>query len=111
MKTANLALKFLLELGALAAFAYWGAATRAGATAIAAAIAAPVVMAVVWGLFAAPTASRRLPLAARAPLELTVFGLAVAALTAVGSSAAAAVFGAAVAVNAVLLTLFRQWEN
>jgi Protein of unknown function (DUF2568) len=111
MKTANLALKFLLELGALAAFAYWGAATWAGAAAIAAAVAAPVVMAVVWGVFAAPTARRRLSLAARVPLELTVFGLAVAALAVAGSGTVAAVFGAAVAVNAVLLTVFRQWED
>lgn len=111
MKSANLALKFLLELGALAAFAYWGVATRAGAMAIAAAIVAPVVMAVVWGVFAAPTASRRLPPAARVPLELTVFGLAAGALAVAGSGTVAAVFGLAVAVNAVLLTMFRQWEN
>ncbi|MGH3401852.1 MAG: hypothetical protein ACRDRJ_04920 [Streptosporangiaceae bacterium] len=31
MKSANLAVKFLLELAAFAAFAYWGARTRTGA--------------------------------------------------------------------------------
>jgi hypothetical protein len=111
MKTANLALKFLLELGALAAFAYWGIATGAGAMAIVRATVAPAVVVAVWSVFAAPTSSRRLPLAARMPLELAVFGLAVAALAVAGSDTAAVVFGTAAAANAVLLTLFRQWEN
>ena len=111
MKPANLALKFLLELAAIAAFAYWGTTVGSGATAVVAAIAAPVAMIVVWAVFAAPTARRRLRLAARAPLELGVFGLDAAALATAGQPALAVALAAVVVANAALLTLFRQWEG
>jgi hypothetical protein len=101
----NLALKFLLELGALAAFAVWGASTS-----VLLAIALPVIAAVAWGLFAAPKARRRLSLPLRAPFELGVFALAAAALWDAVSAAWAAVFAALAVGNAVLLTLFDQWE-
>ncbi len=42
VKSANLAVKFLLELAAFAALAYWGARTGHGAWAIVLAIAAPL---------------------------------------------------------------------
>jgi uncharacterized protein DUF2568 len=111
LKSANLAVKFLLELAAIAALAYWGARTGHGAWAVAAAIAAPLAAVLVWGLFAAPRARRRLPVPARAPLELAVFGLAAAGLAAAGAVTLAIIFGAVVIVNAVLLTVFRQWEQ
>src|SRR5258706_4542265 len=54
---ANEALAFLLELAALAALAAWGFAVGDGGLAKAAlAIGAPLLAAVVWGLFAAPRA-------------------------------------------------------
>jgi Protein of unknown function (DUF2568) len=109
MKSANLAVKFLLELAAFAAFAYWGAATWTGAVSIVAAIAAPALAVAVWSVYAAPRSPRRLRLAARAPLELAVFGLAVAALAVTGAIVLAIVFGVVAAVNAALLLLFGQW--
>jgi hypothetical protein len=111
MRSANLAVKFLLELAAFAAFAYWGAVTWTGAAAVAAAIAAPALAVAVWGVFAAPNSRRRLRLAARAPLELAVFGLAVAAFAVTGRVVLAVIVGVVAAVNAVLLTLFGQWEK
>jgi hypothetical protein len=111
MRSANLAVKFLLELAAFAAFAYWGAVSWTGPAAIAAAIAAPAAAVGVWGVFAAPRSARRLRLAARAPLELAVFGLAVAALAVTGRLVLAVILGVVAAVNAVLLSLFGQWEN
>jgi hypothetical protein len=111
LKSANLAVKFLLELAAFAALAYWGARTGHGGWAVVAAIAAPLAAVLVWGLFAAPRAKRRLPVAARAPLELAVFGLAAGGLAAAGAVTLAIVFGAVVIVNALLLTVFRQWEQ
>jgi hypothetical protein len=111
MRSANLAVKFLLELAAFAAFAYWGAQTGTGAAAVVLAIAAPAAAVVVWGVFAAPRSSRRLPLTARAPLELGVFALAGAALAAAGSVVLAVAFGAVAVLNAVLLTVFHQWEQ
>jgi hypothetical protein len=109
LKATNLALKFVLELAALAAFAYWGATIAGGFWAVLLAVAVPATAAFVWGLFAAPRASRRLDLAARAPFELGVFGLAVLALFIAGETIAAIVLGALVIFNAVLLTVFAQW--
>jgi Protein of unknown function (DUF2568) len=110
VKPLNLALKFLLELAALAAVGLWGASAAGGLAAVALAVGLPVILAVLWGMFAAPRARRRLPLALRAPFELGVFALAALALW----QAAAAVWGVCFAViaaaNAVLLTAFDQWE-
>jgi hypothetical protein len=111
MRAANLALKFLLELGALAAFAYWGSRTGPTAVNVVLGIGAPLAMAVVWGTWAAPKASRRLAAGRRIALELSVFALAALALVAAGAPVAAAIFAAVVVVNAVLLTLLNQWES
>jgi hypothetical protein len=111
MKQANLLLKFLLELAALASFVVWGAETGDGVVAVLLAIAAPALMVVLWGRFAAPRAARRLPPRTRIPFELTVFALAVVALIAVGHTVAAIVLAALVAVNALGMTAWDQWEG
>ncbi len=43
MKSANLGVKFLLELAAFAAFAYWGAGIGGGALPVVLAVVAPAV--------------------------------------------------------------------
>ena len=54
-------LAFVVELAALAALAVWGWRTGTStATQVVLAVAAPVVLAVVWGVFLAPRARRRL---------------------------------------------------
>ncbi len=111
MRQANLALKFALELAAFAAFAWWGATVAGGAVAVLLAVALPLAAAVLWGMFAAPRARRRLPLAARAPFELGVFALAALAFAGAWSVTAAVVFACVAAVNAVLLTVWAQWEG
>jgi Protein of unknown function (DUF2568) len=111
IKPANLALKFLLELAAFAAFAIWGAHVGSGASAVILAIAAPLVAVLLWARFAAPRSGQRLPRATRIPFELGVFLLAALALLAAGHSIAAAVFAALVALNAIGLTAFDQWEG
>jgi hypothetical protein len=110
VKQLNLALKFLLELGALAAVAVWGVSAGDGLTSIVYGVAAPLVVAVLWGAFAAPRARRRLPLRFRVPFELGVFALAAAALWAAASPVWAAAFACVVLLNALLLTVFDQWE-
>jgi hypothetical protein len=110
MKAANLALKFLLELAALAAFAYWGAKTGSGAVSILLAIAAPLAMIVVWGRFAAPRSPTRLPTPQRVPLELGVFALAALALLDAGDTGGAIVLATVATVNAALLSAFDQLE-
>ena len=74
VKSANLAVKFLLEIWAVAGFALWGTTVASGAAAV-------------------------------------VFAMAAVALLAAGSTAVAIVFGALAAINAVLLTVFGQWEQ
>jgi hypothetical protein len=111
LRGSSLALKFLVELAAFAAFAYWGASVGSGATSVALAIAAPALAIVLWGTFAAPRSKRRLATAARIPFELSVFGLAVVALFAAGAPAAAVVLAVLVATSTVLLTRVDQWEE
>ncbi len=106
MRELNLLLKFLLELAAFAALAYWGAETAG----VWLAIAAPAVAIVLWGVLAAPRSARRLPAAARIPFELAVFALAAIALAVAGATTAAIVFALVAAANAALLTRFGQWE-
>lgn len=110
MKALNLALKFLLELAALAAVGLWGASIADGVAAVVLAILLPVIVAVLWGMFAAPRARRRLPLRLRAPFELGVFALAALALWGAGWPVWGAAFAVIAVVNAVLLTAFDQWE-
>jgi Protein of unknown function (DUF2568) len=110
VRQLNLALKFLLELAALAAIGLWGASIADGAPAVVLAIGLPAVAAGLWGAFAAPKAPRRLPLRLRAPFELGVFALATLALWQAASAAWAEAFASIVVVNALLLTAFGQWE-
>jgi hypothetical protein len=110
LRAANLAVKFLLELGAIAALAYWGATSGGGVRAVLLALVTPAVAIVLWGLFAAPKSGRRLSPGARVPFELFVFALAVVAFVAAGSPGAALVFAVIVVVNTALLTGLGQWD-
>ncbi len=110
MNQLNLALKFLLELVALAAFGLWGASIADGVAAVLLAVGLPVVAAALWGAFAAPRARHRLPLPLRTPFELGVFALAALALWRAGSVSVGAAFASIAVVNALLLTVFEQWE-
>jgi len=111
LNDANLALKFVLELLAIAAFAYWGASLDGVLVSVIVGIAAPASAAALWGLFAAPRSSRRLPTRARVPFELGVFALAAGGLLAVDWTAVAVVFALVVIVNAALLARLDQWEQ
>lgn len=109
IKGANLALRFLLELCTLAAFAYWGSRSGGSTAAnIALAVAAPLAAATVWGVFMAPNSSRRLPERKRIPLEIALFGLAAAALAATGATALAIAFAAVAAVNTTLVHVWGE---
>lgn len=111
LASANLAIKFALELYALALLAYWGAATGDGAWALVLGVAAPTAMIGIWGTFAAPRAARRLPAPARIPLELVIFALACAAGYAAGAVIPAIVFAVVALGNAVALTVLKQWAD
>lgn len=82
---ANATLAFLAELGGLAALAIWGAGLQiATGLRVLVAIGAPVLAAIVWGLFCAPQATVALPGPVVAVLKLVLLAGAVAALTAAG---------------------------
>ena len=108
LRGANLALRFLLELCALAALGYWGWTTGSGVTRWLLAAAAVPVMAVVWGLFVAPR--RRIDPAKplRLAIEFVVFGAAAVALAATGHTALAIAFAVVAAVSG---TLNYVWDS
>ena len=80
MRGANLVVRFLLELSALAATAYWGFATASGFTQFVLGLGAPALVALVWGLFVSPKAKVELPRPAQFAIELLVFAAAALAL-------------------------------
>jgi hypothetical protein len=84
MLGANLVPRFLLELSALAATAYWGFSTASGFTQWVLGLGAPLLVAVVWGLFVSPKAKVELPRRAQFAIELLVFAAAAVALVAAG---------------------------
>ena len=102
LRNANLGLRFLLELGALAAVAYWGWQTGEGATRWLLAIGAPTAVAVVWWLFVSPKAKVNTPRPARLVVELVVWAAAGAALSAAGHTALGIAFFVVAVVSGVL---------
>ncbi len=100
VKNTNLGLSFLLELCAMAAFAYWGYQASTGTfVRIALALAAALLAAVVWGLLAAPRAPRRLKGWQLLVFKLLFFALSAAALAATGQPILAVILAALVVIN------------
>jgi hypothetical protein len=109
LRAGNLAIRFLLELGALASLAYWGATTATGRPAqLALAITLPVAVAVLWGLFISPKARVSTGPVGRAVLGLLVFLLATTALWSRGRSVMAITYGALAVVSSVLSFVWPQ---
>ncbi len=100
LKNTNLGLSFLLELFALAAFAYWGfQAGGALLVKILLALVAALLSAVLWGAVAAPRAPRRLKGWQLPAFKLLFFALAAAALAAVAQPVLGVVLAALVVIN------------
>ncbi|MEU6977379.1 YrdB family protein [Streptomyces sp. NPDC046371] len=105
----NETLAFLLELAALALLACWGWQTpESTVPRLLLAAAAPAAAATVWGLFAAPKARIRLPLAGVLGVKALVFGSATGALYALAGPGWALAFGVVATVNTALATLGRR---
>ncbi len=92
MRTANLVLRFALELSALAALAVWGASAD-GAIAWVLGAGAPLAAAVAWGAFVSPRAAIDAPRAVRWAVEAMVVAAASAALVATGRTILGLAFG------------------
>jgi hypothetical protein len=101
---ALLAVRFALELAALAALAYWGFSEFDGVLSVVLGVGAPLAAAVVWGLFVSPKARYGSP-ARQAVGEAVVFAAAVIALFDADQPVVAIVFAVAALVDGVLVRL------
>jgi Protein of unknown function (DUF2568) len=105
VKAILLGTRFGLELAALAALAYWGFKTMDGTAAkILFGVGAPLVAAVLWGLFVSPKARFPSPVL-KAAFELVVFGAAVLALVAADQAGLGIAFAVVALLDSVLLRL------
>ena len=83
----NLAIRSLIEIGALVAIGYWGFSEHTGLWRFLLGIGLPIIAAIAWGTFAVPGDPSRsgkapvpVPGGLRLVLELSLFGLAAWAL-------------------------------
>jgi|SRR5215207_5965090 len=109
IRGANLLLRFLLELFALGALGYWGFHTGSERiTKAVLGVGAPLVAAVVWGMFVSPRAPVQLPGVMVLVLQALVFGSAAAGLVAAGHRMLALVFVVIAMINAILMYVWGQ---
>jgi len=108
LASLNLAVRFLLELSALAALAYWGFHATAGPWRYVVAVVAPLTFAAAWGLFASPKARFKRKLGGQLAIEAVLFGIVTVALVAAGRAGLAVAFAAAAFVNRIVLTAMEQ---
>jgi hypothetical protein len=103
---ANLALRFALELAALAALAYWGAVTPDATWAkVVLAVGAPLVAALIWGAFVSPKPWLMVSAAVRMTAEIVVFAAAALGLSATGHDVLAGVLIGAWVANRAMLAI------
>ena len=111
LQNVNLGLSFLLELIAVASFAYWGFnATDSTVLKFVLGLGAAILTIVVWGIFAAPKSERRLKGSALLIFKAAFFALAALALVAAGSGTLGLIVAIACAINLVLIEVWHQ-EN
>lgn len=97
-----LALRFVCEMAALAAVAYWGLQAADGVAGIALSAIAVALVAVIWGVLLAPKRQLEVGLPARLAIELAVWVAAASALWSAGQPTLAAVlFAVAVVTGAI----------
>jgi hypothetical protein len=109
LRLINLGVRFLLELGALAAFSYGGATARAsGALRAALAVILPLIVALLWGLFISPNARYSTGRAGQVGLGVIVFLAAALLLRERGHATVAAAFAATAVVSSLLLYALPQ---
>jgi hypothetical protein len=103
VKGVLLVVRFGLELGALVALGYWGFKTGGSTVVdIVLGLGAPMLAALIWGLFVSPKARYGSPLR-QAVFEAVVFGAAFLALLDVGRTGLAIAFAVVALVDSVLV--------
>ncbi len=109
LKAINVGMRFLLELCVLAAVGYWGFKTGSGwFLKILLGIGAPLLIAVLWGMFAAPKAAYHLQGLMLIGFEALIFGSGVAALVTTKNDALGWAFAIVVVINRVMMFMWRQ---
>ena len=109
LKALNLALRFGVELASLAALAYWGwHDSESTVVKVLLAVGAPVVWAVLWGLFASPKAPMELHPGARLAFEVAAFGAAVIALASAGKPGLALLLAGLCTLNRIMIGVWHQ---
>jgi Protein of unknown function (DUF2568) len=104
MRTLNLVFRFVLELVVLVALFLWGVrVSDQPIVQVVLALGMPAVVIIVWGLFVAPRASKRLPDPQRLAVEIVVFGSGVLAFLAAGQPLLAIFLAAAAAISLFLM--------
>ena len=104
VRYVNLGVRFLLELGALVALAWWGFHVGDSTPAdLILGLGLPLLAAAVWWLFVAPKARFPVPLKVRAPIEMAIFLAAVLAFWGVGKTGLAVAFAIAAVISELLL--------
>ena len=109
IKTANVVLRFLLELCILADLGYWGVQNGQRLLAkIGLGIGVPILAAVVWGLLGAPGSPWQLHDPLHLILELVLFGAAAVALFASGQRVLGMAFALVFVLNRALMYVWAQ---
>src|ERR671933_497966 len=94
IKAANLALRFFLELGALAACGYWGFKVgESGFLKVVLGIGVPLLVVITWAWFISPKSVVSLPAPMKVIAGLLILELAAAALAAAGQATIGIIFG------------------
>lgn len=100
----KLGLAFLLELAVLFAVGYWGFTLSSGLPfRLVAGLGTPVLMALLWGVFAAPKASLPLHEVADGAFRISWFGIGAMAFWAAGRPLTALGLAAVYVANALML--------
>jgi hypothetical protein len=112
VKMVNDAVRFAVELGALAALCYWGWFLAPGPALLQylLCMAAPLVFITIWGLFLSPRARIPAKGVVRLVMEFGYFGLAALALWTAGRPGFALLLAGLYAINWVMLLMFGQWN-
>jgi len=109
MRSLNLVFRFVLEMLVLVVLFLLGVSISESLLfQVVLGLGMPAIVILVWGLFVAPKASRRLPDPARLVLEVVVWSLGALGLVLVAGLLPALLFGAAVAINLGLMFYWGQ---
>lgn len=109
LKSLNIGVRFLLELCILAIFGYWGFETGTGMIMkILSGLGAPILFALLWGMFLAPKSPRRLQQPWSFLLEIAIFAMASWALYSTGQVDLSIAFGGIYVLNKTLMLVWGQ---